>query len=109
MPDDRGWCVHRVTFTNTTLAGATVKLKLYLVNDAVFTDFPLGYRYGWLEVLVDQPGDYDVPVSYPSSYMDNGIEPNTKIEFAVEECTAAPGFCGGSVQIRYRPGPPPAP
>ena len=96
-----------MTFTNTTIAGASVKLKLYLINDGVFTDFPPGFRYGWLETTVDQPGNYDVAVVYPATYMDNGLEPLTTIEFAVEDCTAAPGFCGGSVKISYEPGPPP--
>ena len=104
----RGWCIRGVTFTNTSIAGASVRLKLYLINEQVFSEFA-DYTYGWLEVTVDQPGEYAPEFSYPQSYMDNGLLPNTAIVFAVEECTAAPGFCDGRVVIEYEPGPAPAP
>ena len=107
VPSTRGWCVGKVVFHNTTIDGASVKLKLYLNNPQAFYDFPADFQYGWLEVTVDASGDYPAPVYYPPSYMENGLEPSTTISFKVEECTAAPGFCGGTVTIYYEGGPPP--
>ena len=112
---DRAWCVHDVTFTNTSLPGATGTLKLFIDNPQ-FIGPPANYgmsKIGWpgpceasIETNFGGGPDYEPVCEYPFGY--ESMPGGTVVSFEIVSC-GTNGTCGGTVTIEFEPfdAPPP--
>lgn len=107
IPGDFAWCVHDITFTNTSLPGATGTLKLFLEN-AEFVGPPGNYgmaRIGWpgpaeANIATDfqTSPEYHPPWDYPEGY--EAVPGETTVSFEIVNC-GTNGTCNGSVTIEF--------
>lgn len=107
VPENFAWCVHDVTFTNTSLPGATGTLKLYLENPE-YIGPPGNYgmaKIGWpgaceasIENNFSGSNEYHPTCDYPEGY--DAITEGTIVSFEIINC-GTNGTCGGSVTIEF--------
>lgn len=108
VPANRVWCVHGVTFTNTSVPGATGTLKLFIENDE-FIGPPGNYgmaRIGWpgpCEAIIESDfegsTEHHPECEYPFGY--EFMPSGTVVSFEIVEC-GTNGTCSGSVSIEFQ-------
>ena len=108
VPANRVWCVRGVTFTNTSLSGATGTLKLFIENQQ-FSGPPGNYgmdKIGWPNCEASIQNNFtggttytpDPPCEYPFGY--RAIPNGTIVSFEIVGC-GNNGTCSGSVAIEF--------
>ena len=101
--------MYDVTFTNTSLPGATGTLKLFIENEE-FVGPPGNYgmaKIGWpgpceasIENNFQGSSEYHPTCEYPFPY--EAMPGGTTVSFEIVNC-GTNGTCGGTVTIEYDP------
>jgi hypothetical protein len=102
------WCIQGVTFTNTSLSGATGTLKLFIENQE-FIGPPGNYgmaKIGWPNCEANVSFHFgggseyqpDPPCEYPFGY--SYMPGNTIVSFEIVGC-GTNGTCSGSATIEF--------